>query len=78
MTRLTSKSIYIVKVGNHPHTNMLPKAEIMRKEGFKCRTLAMHSQLRDQQLKTILYIQTPLSKLQGNCKPKVSNRYTHK
>ena len=24
MTRLTSKGTHIVKVGNHPHTNMLP------------------------------------------------------
>ena len=31
MTRLTRKGIHIVKVGNHPHTNMLPKSEIMRR-----------------------------------------------
>ena len=55
MTRLTSKGIHIVKVVNHPHTNMLPKSEIMRRE-YKCRTLEMHLQLRDQQLKTILYM----------------------
>ena len=30
MTRFTSKGIHIVKVGNHPHTNMLPQPEIMR------------------------------------------------
>ena len=28
MTRLTSKGIYIVKVGNHSHTIMLLKSEI--------------------------------------------------
>ena len=31
MTRLTSKGTHIVKVGNHPHTNMLPKSEIVRR-----------------------------------------------
>ena len=35
---------------------MLPKSEIMRREGYKCRTLEMHLKLRDQQLKTIPYI----------------------
>ena len=30
MTELTSKGIHIVKVGNHPHTSMLPNPEIMR------------------------------------------------
>ena len=31
MTKLTSKGIYTVKVGNHPQTNMLPKSEIVRR-----------------------------------------------
>ena len=31
MTRLTSKSIHIVRSGNYPHINMLPKPEIVRK-----------------------------------------------
>ena len=53
MTGLTSKAIHIVKVGNHSHTNMLPKPEIMRKGGYKCRILKMHLQLRHQQPKTI-------------------------
>ena len=56
MTRLTSKSIHIVKLGNHPQTNMLPKPEIVRRGGYKCRILVIHLQLRKQQLKTILYI----------------------
>ena len=55
MTTLTNKGIYIVKVGNNPCTNMLPKSEIMRR-GHKCRTLEMHLQLRDKQLRTILYL----------------------
>jgi len=56
MTRLTSKGMYTVKVGNHPHTNMQPKSEIMRRGGYKCRTLDIHLQLRDQKLKTNSYI----------------------
>ena len=31
MTRLTIKGIYTVKVGNHLHTNILPKSKIMRR-----------------------------------------------
>ena len=29
MTRFTSKGIHIVKVGNHPHTNMISKLGIV-------------------------------------------------
>ena len=56
MTRLTSKGIYTVKVQNHPHTIMPLKSEVMRRGGYKCRTLEMHLQLSDQQLKTISYV----------------------
>ena len=35
---------------------MLPKSEIMRRGGYKCRTVETHLQLRDQQLKTISHI----------------------
>ena len=38
MTKLTSEGIHIVKVRNHPHTNMLPKSEIMKRGGCECRT----------------------------------------
>ena len=48
MTRFTSKGIHTIKVGNHPGTNMPPKPEIVRRGGYKCRTLEMHLQLRDQ------------------------------
>ena len=59
MTRLTSKGIYTVKTRNHPCTIMPPKSEIMRRGGYKCRTLEMNLQLREQQLKTIdSYIKT--------------------
>ena len=34
---------------------MPPKSEIVRKGAYKCRTLEMHLQLRDQQLKTTSY-----------------------
>ena len=54
MTRLTSKGIHMVKVGNYPHKNMLPKSEIVRRGGYKCRIPEMH--LKDQQFKTILYM----------------------
>ena len=57
MTRLMSKSMCSVKVGNNPRTVMLPKSEIMRR-GYKCRTLEMHLQLGDQQLKTIIHTHT--------------------
>ena len=54
MMRLTSKGIYTVKIGNHhPRTIMLPKSGIVRRDGYKCRTLKMHLQLRDQQFKTL-------------------------
>ena len=55
MTRLTSKGIYTVKIRNHPCTIIPPKSEIMRRGGYKCRTLEMQLQLREQQLKTISY-----------------------
>ena len=45
---------------------MLPKSEIVRRGGYKCGTLGMHLQLRDQQFKT---------KGNCNCKPKIYNRY---
>ena len=35
---------------------MPPTSEIMRRGGYKCRTLEMHLQLKDQQLQTISYI----------------------
>ena len=56
MTRFTSKGTHLAKVRNHPHTNMLPKSEVMKRGGYKGRTMEMHLQLRDQQLETILHI----------------------
>ena len=54
MTRLTSKGIYTVKTRNHPCTIMPPKSEIMRRGGYKYRTLEMNLQVREQ-LKAIAY-----------------------
>ena len=55
MTKLTSKGMYTVKIQNHPRTIVPPKSELMRRDGYKCRTLEMHLQLREQQIKTISY-----------------------
>ena len=43
----------------------------MRRGGYKCRTLEMNLQLREQ-LKTISYTYRLISKLQNNCKPKTT------
>uniref|UniRef100_A0A8D1AIM2 Uncharacterized protein n=2 Tax=Sus scrofa TaxID=9823 RepID=A0A8D1AIM2_PIG len=51
MTRLTSKGLYTVKIRNHPCTIIPSKSEIMRRGGYKCRTLEMTLKLRDQQPK---------------------------
>ena len=56
MRRLIGKGKHTVKVGDHPHTNMISKPAIMRRGEYKCRILEMHLKLRDQQLKTILHI----------------------
>ena len=55
MTKLTSKGIYTVKIQNHPCTIIPPKSEIMRRGGYKFRTLEMNFRLREQQLKIISY-----------------------
>ena len=92
MGKLTGKSKHTVKVGNHPHTNMISKPVIMRGRDYKCRIFEIHLKLRDKQLKTIMYVyvcvyththththtQTAISKLHGNCKPKcIIDTYTH-
>ena len=46
----------MVKVGNHSHTNMISKPAIVRIGEHKWRPLKIHLKLRDQQLKTILFI----------------------
>ena len=56
MGKLTGKGKHIVKVENHPHTNMISKPAIVRREEYKCRILEMNFKLKEQQLKTIMYI----------------------
>ena len=56
MEKLTSKGKHTVKVGNHPHTNMISKPAIVRRGEHKCRILEMHLKLKDHQLKTISFI----------------------
>ena len=56
MEKLTGKGKHMVKVGNHLHTNRISKPAIVRKGEHKCRLLEMHLKLKDQQLKTILFI----------------------
>ena len=56
MEKLISKGKHTVKLGNHPHTNMISKPAVMRKGEYRCRILEMHLKLKDQQFKTILYI----------------------
>ena len=53
MIRIISKGIYTVNVGSHPCINTLSKSEIVRRGGYKCRTVEMNLQLRDQQLNHI-------------------------
>ena len=55
MTGLTSKGICTVKIRNHPCTIIPPQSKIMRRGGYKCRTLELNLQLREKQLKTISY-----------------------
>ena len=37
MGKLANKGKHTVKVGNHPHTNMIPKLAIVRSGEYKCR-----------------------------------------
>ena len=55
MEKLTGKGKHTIKVGNHPHTNVISKPVIKIGGEDKCRIFEMHLKLRDQQLKTIMY-----------------------
>ena len=61
MEKLTSKGKHTIKVGNHPHINMISKPVIMRGGGYKCRIFEMDLKLKDHHLKTILFIYRLLS-----------------
>ena len=56
MGKLNGKGKNTVKVGNHPQTNMISKPVIVRVGEYKGRVFKIHLQLRDQQLKTVLYL----------------------
>ena len=56
MGKLTGKGKHTVKEGHHPYTNMISKPAIMRRGEYKCRKWELNLKLRDQQLKTIMYI----------------------
>ena len=58
MGKLTGKGKHKVTVENHPHTNISKEATMTRGE-YKRRKWKIHLKLRGQQLKTILYINTP-------------------
>ena len=47
MGKLTGKGKHTVKVGNHPHTNMISTPAIVRKGEYKFRILKMYLKLRD-------------------------------
>ena len=74
MTRVSTKGIHLVKVENHPHTNMLQKPEIVRRGVYKLRDQIKQSCIHTH---THIYIDT-LSKFHANCKIKIYTRYTHK
>ena len=55
MGKLTNKGKHIVKVVNHSHTNMISKPAIVKRE-YKCKILLTHLKLRDEHLKTTVYV----------------------
>ena len=68
---------------------MISKPENMRREEYKCKVLQMHLKLRDQQLKSVLYIQRLLyqhfmattnqkSTIDGHTKKKVQSKHNTK
>ena len=61
MGKLTSKGKHTVKLGNHPHINMISKPAIVRRGEHKRKMLEMHLKLKDQQLKTLLFIHRMLN-----------------
>ena len=64
---------HTVKVGSHPHTNMISKLATVRRGEHKCRKWELHLKLRDKQLKTILYIYRLLyQNLMGNANQKTT------
>ena len=56
MEKLIGKSKHTLKVENNLHTNMISKPAIVRRGEQNCRILEMHLKLKDQQLRTILFL----------------------
>ena len=56
MGKLTSKGKHTVKIGNHLHANVISKLLNMRGGEYMCRIFEIHLKLRDQQIKTTVYI----------------------
>ena len=54
--KLTGKGKHTVKVENHLYTDMTSKRPTERRGEHKCSILEMHLKLKDQQLKTILFL----------------------
>ena len=54
MGKLTAKSEKTVKVGNHPHTNMISKSTTVSTGECKCGVLEVHFKLKDQQQVVLL------------------------
>ena len=77
--KLTRKDKCTVNVGNHLHTYMISKQVIVRRGEHKYRILEMHLKLRNQQLKTTLYIYRLLNQnVMGNANQKLQWIHTHK
>ena len=56
MENLIGKGKYEVKVGNHLYKNMILTLAIVRRGEHKCSIFEMDFKLKDQQLKTILFV----------------------
>ena len=83
MRSLINKAKYTVKIGNHPHTNMISRSSVVRRGGYKLRVLEMLLQFRNEQLKHILCVFVSVcvflyQNLTVNFKPQIHNKYAHK
>ena len=51
MGKIIDKGRHTVKIGNHPHINMLSKAATMKRGEYRGRKWELHLKLKEQQLK---------------------------
>ena len=68
----------MVKVGSITHTNTISKPAIVIRGEYKCRILEIHLKLKDQWLRTILFIHRLLYQNLMVTAHWKSTRYTHK